>query len=96
MDKELIRWLKLPPKDWDSHVQKGLKSGKVDFQNLDSSLRFLSARCAMLSDYIAHRAGTTGCGPATHEEGIKQVNKTRRRVRKALDYTMPSAGEFTF
>lgn len=64
-------------------VVNKLSSG--DRQEAQKDLDTISAWAAGLAAYLGAR-GANGCGDNGHEDGVKEFNKTRRKVRGALGY----------
>jgi hypothetical protein len=56
----------------------------------------LSEKAARLAEYIETRTGADGCGPKPHADAVKACNKRSVKVRKALGYSYPNSGVFTF
>lgn len=62
--------------------------------NLEKSVGELQAviqRATLVTAYLEHRY-LTGCGDQGHDDSCKAANKALTGVRKALGYSIPSAG----
>ncbi len=88
-----MRLLRTPPVKWDKAAQKINES---DVQEIVSVLEHMATRAARLAEYLDTRCGGTGCGKQSHEDSVKAANKKLVEVRRAIGYSYPQAGVFTF
>ncbi len=92
-EKKIKNLLNTAPTLWDCSVTG---DPRQDWQEIERQLQETAIRAAMLAAYISERAGTYGCGAQPHKDAVKEANKTRAKVRKALGFSIPDAGSFTF
>ena len=85
MDEKLITMLELSMTDWDEAVQALGTSDKV---KLADSADHIATRLAMLSAYLTYR-GAAGFGDHGHDDAVRQAERARKRVRKALGFSYP-------
>lgn len=90
--RELMNIVESPPVEWQGRCDSMTSQQKdAMIRELDSLIQ----RMAMLSAYVGRRYGY-GCGDQGHDSGVKEANKRLTAVRKALGYTYPGRGGFTF
>lgn len=89
---QVYSYLTTPPAIWDtmnSEFSQQYRSELLD------ELEALACRAAMLSGYIASRHGE-GCGDQGHRDAVKEANRRLKLTRKAIGYTFPERGCFSF
>lgn len=67
---------------WGDAIQ-GLSAGNLC--RVEDELDRRSVRFAQMAAYVAAR-GANGCGDSGHEYAMKEMQKRREKVRKALGY----------
>lgn len=90
----LSEFLALAPVEWSGAVDR-LRKEAGGLQGHEEWARGASVQCAMLSAYLGAR-GADGLGDSGHDHAAREAMKARRKARKALGYTDPKAGEFSF
>ena len=86
-------WLRAPLVDWEAKAD-ALKDSEAE--PIYDYLDHVAVRAAMISEYLQQRRGGYCGDHRDHAHACKATLLVRRRVRKALGYTIPKAGEFTF
>ena len=86
-DVILVMLSDLGTNDWAQAIQYAEEEG-MNLSTLSDIASSLSARAAQLSAYIDMRGGY-GTGDHGHDDAMKEVAKTRKRIRKALGYSYP-------
>lgn len=74
--------------EWDEAVTNIKKTDRYAIQEMESAASGMAVEAAMLSEYLEYR-GAAGMGDHGHEDAMKQAQKARKRIRKALGYSYP-------
>lgn len=78
------RILNRPIAEWPQAIQ----STRADLQDLESELRALIQRAALLEGYLSYRYNT-GCGDMTHAAAARHANRQLVKVREAMGFSYP-------
>jgi hypothetical protein len=104
----LEKMLKLPPVEWGAFCDKTLKAFDKNplapgvfapsaiAQDLDDKALFKVQRLALISAYVNARFGGDGCGRKEHAYAVTVAMKQLVKIRKALGYSYPDRGVFSF
>lgn len=90
MNTPALKWLYRPLANLQDNVNK---DKTTNFYCLVGDLEALCERASFLAKYLEARKGTIGCGPKSHEASVKFANKQLVKVRRALGFSLPKAGE---
>ena len=89
----ILNLLKTPPVRWRA------KFGKFSLRTCDvieHELEHAAMVAASMAAYVRTLRGTDGTGPKDHLDAVKEMNKVRCKVRKALGFTVPNANTISF
>lgn len=88
MNANTKNWLKTPPAQWSQRLSSKA-AGSTD--DVTRETEWLIQRGTMLATYLdARRDGSD------HVHAVKAANRKLVRVRRAMGYSLPKAGQFTF
>ena len=86
-DTVLVMLLDIGYNEWEKLIDS-LNDGGIDLARMSDIASSISVYAAEISEYLGERGGN-GYGDHGHDDAMKDVAKTRKRIRKALGYSYP-------